>query len=104
MDVIHDLREYLAAVTAALGVGLESCSWGFDPMWAYVALDRRFDGRDTALLWDAEGGWSLVTEESIRDTDLRVMAQLDGPVAPPAEVVAEFVATFHAEAGWLAAS
>lgn len=102
---MHDLREYLVVVSAELGVGLESCSWGSEaPMWAYIALDRRVDGRDAALIWDTDHGWSLATEQSAQDTDLRVVARLDGPVAPPAGVVAEFVASFRAEVPWLAAS
>jgi hypothetical protein len=102
---MHDLREYLAAVSAELGVGLESCSWGSEaPMWAYIALDRRYEGRDTALIWDADNGWSFATEESAQDTDLQVVAKLGGPVAPPAGVVAEFVSGFPTEVPWLAAS
>ncbi|WP_125725846.1 DUF6292 family protein [Kibdelosporangium aridum] len=92
-----DLRDCLAAVTAHLGVGLESCCWGSDaPAWGYVALDRRLGDRDVALLWDERTGWSIATEPDI-GSDLDVMARLDGEVIPPPAAVADFVTTVWAE-------
>ncbi|CAM3292465.1 DUF6292 domain-containing protein [Kibdelosporangium persicum] len=93
--MIDELRDYLTAVTAHLGVGLESCCWGSDaPAWAYVALDWRLSGRDVALVWDAESGWSIATEPDI-GRDLDVVARLDGEVTPEPAAVADFVATLR---------
>ena len=97
-DVIDDLRDYLAAVTSRLGVGLESCCWGVEaPAWAYVALDWRLAGQDVALLWDSRTGWSVATEPEI-GCDMDVVARLDGEVAPEPAVVARFVTALRAEA------
>jgi uncharacterized protein DUF6292 len=107
VGVIDELRDYLAEVSAELGVGLESCCWGSEaPAWAYMALDWRLGGRDVALIWDEQDGWAIATEEAARDTDLRVVAHLDGELTPAPSTVAEFVATFRAEVPWseLAAS
>jgi hypothetical protein len=94
--VIDDLRDYLAAVTARLGVGLESCCWGGEaPAWAYVALDWRLAGHDVALVWDARNGWSVATEPDI-GRDLDVVARLDGEVSPDPATVADFVAALRA--------
>jgi hypothetical protein len=41
---LRGLRAYLAAVGAAVGVGVESCTMDIDtPVSAYVALDRPLD-------------------------------------------------------------
>jgi hypothetical protein len=98
VDVIDNVRNYLAAVSAAAGVGLESCSWGSErPEWGYIALDWQVDGRDVALLWDARAGWSLVTEEA---TDVHLMAHLDGEVTAEPATVAAFAAALRAETVW----
>jgi hypothetical protein len=95
--VIDDLRDYLAAVTARLGVGLESCCWGGEARaWAYVALDWRLAGQDVALVWDAHDGWSVASEPDI-GRDLHVVARLDGEVSPDPAAVADFVAALRAE-------
>jgi hypothetical protein len=101
VHVIDNVRDYLAAVSAELGVGLESCSWGSEsPAWGYVALDWRLDERDVALVWSELDGWSLATEQASQDTDLVVVAHLDGSLAPPAVVVGQFVGAFQAEIPW----
>jgi hypothetical protein len=97
--VLDDLRDYLTAVSAAVGVGLESCCWGSEsPAWAYIALDWRLNGRDVALLWDEQDGWSAATEED--GTDLCVLAHLDGEISPQPAVVGQFAATLRAELPW----
>jgi hypothetical protein len=93
--VNDDLRDYLAAVTSRLGVGLESCCWGEAPAWAYVALDWQLAGQDVALTWDARDGWSVATEPGI-GRDLDVVARLDGEVRPEPAAVADFVAAVRA--------
>ncbi|ONI89841.1 hypothetical protein ALI144C_03870 [Actinosynnema sp. ALI-1.44] len=93
--MIDELRDYLAAVSAELGIGLESCCWGSEaPAWGYVALDWRLSGRDVALLWDAATGWSIATEPDM-GRDLDVVARLDGETTPPPAAVAEFVAALR---------
>ncbi|MGB3444131.1 MAG: DUF6292 family protein [Actinophytocola sp.] len=91
------LRTYLADVTTALGVGLESCTVDHDtPVSAYIALDERFPGypdRDVALLWDEVRGWSAAIEPH-RAHDLIVIRYLgdsNGTIVPPPEHVARFV-------------
>jgi Family of unknown function (DUF6292) len=99
--VRDDLRDYLAAVSAELGVGLESCCWDSEsPAWAYVALDWRLDGRDVALIWDDKDGWSAATEGMGAGSDLTVVAHLDGETAPQPATVAQFAATLRAEVPW----
>ncbi|MEA5365244.1 DUF6292 family protein [Amycolatopsis sp., V23-08] len=60
------LREYLAGVTHALGIGLESCTVDHDSLVSvYVALEERLPGHpgcDTALLWNEEHGWAAAIE------------------------------------------
>jgi hypothetical protein len=98
--VMDKLRDYLAAVTAELGVGLESCCWGSEsPAWAYLALDWQVAGHDVALVWDELDGWTAATETGV-GCDLAIVAHLDGESAPPPETVAQFVATVKAEALW----
>jgi hypothetical protein len=100
-SVIDDVRDYLSAVTADLGVGLESCCWGSEaPAWAYVALDWRLGGRDVALVWDEKDGWSAATEAAGVGADLTVVAHLDGEIVPPPATVAQFVAMLQAELPW----
>ena len=93
--VIDDLRDYLAAVTAELGVGLESCCWGDEPpAWAYVALDWRRDGRDVALVWDGGSGWSLAMEPDV-GRELSIVATLGGEVRPQPTTVGGFVSSLR---------
>lgn len=94
--VLVRLWNYLADVTGALGIGLESCTVDHDtPVSAYVALDGRlpaYPDRDVALLWDEIRGWAAAVETHSGE-DLIVIRYLGGPsVAPPASRVAEFAA------------
>ncbi|MFC4857115.1 DUF6292 family protein [Actinophytocola glycyrrhizae] len=94
------LRAYLADVTTALGIGLESCTVDHDtPVSAYVALDEHlpgYPGHDTALLWDEVRGWSAAIETH-RSRELVVIRHLGGSVVPPPEQVARFVAALRAD-------
>ncbi|SFH30058.1 DUF6292 family protein [Amycolatopsis regifaucium] len=86
---------YLAEVTGALGVGLESCTVDHDvPVSAYVALDERLPGhpdRDVALLWDEIHGWAAAIETHSGE-DLIVLRYLGGKtVVPPPAQVSKFV-------------
>ncbi len=90
---------YLAEVTGALGVGLESCTVDNDsPVSAYVALDEQLPGhpgRDVALLWDEIHGWSVAIETHSGE-DLIVLRYLGGQtVVPPPARVARFVAALR---------
>jgi hypothetical protein len=80
------LQTYLADVTAALGVGLESCTVDHDsPVSAYVALDEHLPGypdRDVALLWDEVRGWAAAIETHSGE-DLIVIRYLGGPTVTP---------------------
>ncbi|MEU3624567.1 hypothetical protein BS329_36320 [Amycolatopsis coloradensis] len=92
LDAVWD---YLAEVTAALGVGLESCTVDHDsPVSAYVALDERLPRhpeRDVALLWDEIHGWAVAIETHSGE-DLIVLRYLGGNTAtPPPGRVARFV-------------
>jgi hypothetical protein len=94
------LRRYVGAVSAELGVGLESCAIdALTPAAAYVALDHRLDrfpDRDFALLWDERHGWSAAVEDT-RGGDLIVLSYLGGELLPdPAELPA-FVAAVRTE-------
>ncbi|MFC3455454.1 DUF6292 family protein [Amycolatopsis speibonae] len=89
------LWDYLAEVTDALGIGLESCTVDHDnPVSAYVALDGRLPGhpdRDVALLWDEVHGWAIAVETHSGE-DLIVVCYLGGKtIAPTAARVARFV-------------
>ncbi|MFJ8913044.1 DUF6292 family protein [Amycolatopsis sp. NPDC102389] len=83
---------YLAEVTEALGIGLESCTVDLDdPVSAYVALDERLathPERDVALLWDEAHGWAVAIETHSGE-DLIVLRYLGGKSGTPrpAEVV-----------------
>ncbi|SDY14660.1 hypothetical protein SAMN05421504_104661 [Amycolatopsis xylanica] len=95
------LREYLSAVAARLGVGLESCTIDCDlPRSAYLALDWRLDrfpGRDLALLWDERHGWAAAIETHSGE-DLIVLSYLGGEsVVPAPDEVARFVAALRAD-------
>ncbi|MEV0074484.1 MULTISPECIES: DUF6292 family protein [unclassified Amycolatopsis] len=87
------LTAYLRAVTAELGIGLESCTLDHaSPLSAYLALDQRhpaYPNRDFALLWDEERGWAAAVETHSGE-DLIVVRYLGGTVAPPPEHVARF--------------
>lgn len=90
--VNDDLRDYLSAVSAEFGVGLESCCWHSEtPAWAYVALDRRLAGHDLALLWNEKAGWSAATETT-DSREIVIVAQLCDEVTPSPAAVAKFVA------------
>lgn len=89
------LYDYLAEVTAALGIGMESCTVDHDtPVSAYVALDERLPGypdRDVALLWDEVHGWSAAVETHSGE-DMIVLRYLGGPtVTPPPARITRFV-------------
>jgi hypothetical protein len=93
------LWTYLADVTTALGIGLESCTIDHDtPVSAYVALDEHLPGhpgRDTALLWDETRGWAAAIETHSGD-DLTVIRYLGGStVVPPPDRVARFVSALR---------
>ncbi|MFI7121711.1 DUF6292 family protein [Amycolatopsis sp. NPDC049868] len=110
IEADHDLRcglaGYLAAVSVAVGVGVESCAVDLDhPASAYVALDVRLPGRpgrDTALLWDEGHGWAFAMETHSGE-DLLVLAYLGGDLVPSPAEVARFVAAIESAAGPLAA-
>ncbi|MFD2470385.1 DUF6292 family protein [Amycolatopsis silviterrae] len=89
------LRDYLAEVTRALGIGLESCIVDQDPtLSVYVALDGYLPGypeRDVALRWDEVRGWSIAVEARSGE-DLVVVRYLGGTsAAPPPERLVRFV-------------
>lgn len=106
IDRDHRLRSgltgYLAAVSAAVGVGEESCTVDIDvPASAYIALDLRLPrhpGRDTALLWDERHGWAFAAE-SPSGEDLQVLAYLGGELVPAPARVRGFVAAPRAAGG-----
>jgi hypothetical protein len=98
MDMYFDdtlprgLRQYVRLVSEALGLTGES--WyvqADDAISAYIALDRRlrgFPGRDVALLWDENHGWSAAVETHSGE-DLLVVAYFGRDVLPrPASVAA----------------
>lgn len=91
----HRLPAYLAAVSAAVGVGVESCTADFgNPASAYIALDTRLPrhpGRDVALLWDERHGWSAAVEHD-SGSDLLVVAYLGGELVPGPGRLARFLA------------
>ncbi|WP_410626939.1 DUF6292 family protein [Amycolatopsis sp. cmx-8-4] len=89
------LWAYLADVTTALGIGLESCTIDHDsPVSAYIALDEHlpgYPGRDVALLWDEIHGWAAAIETHSGE-DLITVRYLGGPtIVPLPEDVARFV-------------
>ncbi|MFE3176314.1 DUF6292 family protein [Amycolatopsis sp. NPDC059090] len=93
--VVAALRGYLAEVTRALGVGLESRTVDQGPpLSAYVALGDYlpgYPGRDAALLWDEVRGWSAAVETHSGE-DLIVIRYLGGScVAPPPSQLIRFV-------------
>jgi hypothetical protein len=96
------LTGYLAAVSAAVGVGEESCTVDVDaPVSAYLALDARparHPGRDTALLWDERYGWSFAMETHSGE-DLLVLAYLGGDLVPGPARVRGFVAAVRSPGG-----
>ncbi|GAB3146589.1 DUF6292 family protein [Amycolatopsis stemonae] len=82
-----ELQSYLADVTTAVGVGLESCTVDHDsPVSAYIALDEHlpaYPGRDVALLWDEVHGWAAAIETHSGE-DLIVLRYLGGTTVTPA--------------------
>lgn len=101
-DLRCGLAGYLTEVSAAVGVGAESCAVDLDhPASAYVALDARLPGRpdrDMALLWDARHGWAFAMETHSGE-DLLVLAYLGGDLVPPPADVARFVAAIESVGG-----
>ncbi|OLR93848.1 DUF6292 family protein [Actinokineospora bangkokensis] len=87
--------DYLAEVTDALGIGLESCTLDHDtPVSAYIALDDRlpdYPDHDVALLWDEERGWSAAVEPRPGDPPV-VISHLGGNTTPPPDEVVAFLA------------
>ncbi|MGW3966524.1 DUF6292 family protein [Amycolatopsis sp. NPDC005003] len=106
IDRDHGLRSgltgYLAAVSAAAGVGEESCTVDLDaPASAYIALDvrlARHPGRDMALLWDERHGWAFAMETHSGE-DLLVLAYLGGELVPSPARVRGFVAAIRSAGG-----
>ncbi|UOX90686.1 DUF6292 family protein [Amycolatopsis sp. FBCC-B4732] len=106
IDRDHGLRSgltgYLAAVSTAVGVGVESCTMDLDdPASAYVALDVELPhhpGRDTALLWDERHGWAFAMETHSAE-DLLVLAYLGGELVPAPARVRGFVAAIRSAGG-----
>ncbi|MEV6874570.1 DUF6292 family protein [Amycolatopsis sp. NPDC051128] len=100
------LTGYLAAVSAAVGVGEESCTVDLGtPVSGYVALDVRLPrhpGRDMALLWDEHHGWALAMENHSGE-DLLVLAYLGGDLVPAPSRVSRFVADLRSTGGPVAA-
>ncbi|WP_370962621.1 DUF6292 family protein [Amycolatopsis sp. cg9] len=96
------LTGYLAEVSAAVGVGAESCTVDVDaPVSAYIALDARLGrcpDRDTALLWDERYGWSLAMETRSGE-DLLVLAYLGRELVPRPARVRDFVAAIRSHGG-----
>ncbi|MEV7098613.1 DUF6292 family protein [Amycolatopsis sp. NPDC051045] len=89
------LTGYLTAVSAAVGVGEESCTVDADStVSAYIALDVRLvrsPDRDMALLWDERHGWSFAMETHSGE-DLLVLAYLGSELVPEPARVRGFVA------------
>jgi len=110
IDRDHDLRcgltGYLAAVSAAAGVGEESSTVDLGtPVSGYVALDvrlARHPGRDMALLWDEHHGWAFAMETHSSE-DLLVLAYLGGDLVPAPSRVFRFVAGLRSTGGPVAA-
>ncbi|MEU5264256.1 DUF6292 family protein [Amycolatopsis sp. NPDC021455] len=106
IDRDHGLRcgltGYLAAVSAALGVGEESCTMDLgSPVSGYVALDVRLPshpGRDMALLWDERHGWAFAMETHSGE-DLLVLAYLGGELVPAPSRVRRFVSGIRSTGG-----
>ena len=100
------LTGYLAAVSAAVGVGEESCTVELDdPASAYVALDLRLarhPNRDMALLWDERHGWAFAMETHSGE-DLLVLAYLGGERVPAPARVHRFVAGIRSLGGPISA-
>jgi hypothetical protein len=63
-----------------------------------MALDWQLNGRDVALVWEENVGWSAATEDD--SAELYVVAHLDGEIAPEPVTVAQFAATLRAEVPW----
>lgn len=92
-ELAAGLRDYVALVAAALGVGQESCAIDpCPPASAYIALDARLPShpqRDLALLWDERHGWSAGVETHSSE-DLIVVAYQGGDLVPPPAAVRAF--------------
>lgn len=89
-----DLRAYVGAVAAGLGVtpgGVTSevC----EVSNAYLALERRlpdFPGRDVAVTWDEHRGWAVAIETNCGE-DLIVLAFMGEDAVPEPPAVVGFV-------------
>lgn len=97
-SVTRSLRRYVRLVTRSVGLRGE-CSYvqADEVAHAYVALDGSlpsFPGHDVALLWDETHGWSAAVEQR-SGGEPRVVARLDGDVAPPPEAVAAWVRSLY---------
>jgi hypothetical protein len=96
--LLRGLTGYLAAVSAAVGVGEESCTVDADStVSAYIALDVRLarsPDRDLALLRDERHGWSFAMETHSGE-DLLVLAYLGGELVPEPARVRAFVAAIR---------
>jgi hypothetical protein len=103
LDIEHafasGLRGYIAAVSSALGVGLESSTIEPEaPASAYVALDwrlSRLPERDLAVMWDEVHGWSAAVESNSGE-DLIVLTYLGGDILPEPRAVMRFLAAVRA--------
>ncbi|MGW4490028.1 DUF6292 family protein [Amycolatopsis sp. NPDC004368] len=89
------LSGYVAAVSAAMGVGEASCTTDLDPpLSAYIALEMRLpqhSDRDVALLWDERHGWSVAIETNSGE-DLLVVAYAGAQLVPEPARLSLFLA------------
>ncbi|WP_239153914.1 DUF6292 family protein [Amycolatopsis sp. FDAARGOS 1241] len=88
------LSGYVAEVSAAVGVGEESCTTDVDPSASvYIALEMRLPRhpeRDVALLWDERHGWSVAIETHSGE-DLLVVAYVGGALVPEPAQLSRFL-------------
>lgn len=101
-SVVRGLARYVRLVTKALELRGD-CSFvhAGAPANAYIALDGRFPhfpGRDVALLWDEQHGWSAAVETP-SGPDMQVVAHLGGDVLPPPGEVAVWAGRLFSDGG-----
>lgn len=87
----QEFRAYVDAVADAVGAGPDERYCRTDEVYAaYIVvprMDRRFPGREVALMWDS-GGWALGFETSSGE-DMIILGSTSGrPVPAPSAVVA----------------